>query len=59
MDAAAQTPLALALVALAAAYCLRRALPKRNRPGCGGCAACPAGWSGGRAGRGPRKEAIS
>ena len=42
MSAQIQTVLALAIVAFAAAWLLRRALAKRRNPGCGGDCGCAA-----------------
>jgi hypothetical protein len=42
MSPTLQTILALALVALSAAWLVRRALAKRRTPGCGGDCGCPA-----------------
>ena len=42
MSPAAQTLAALALVAVAATWLVRRALAKKKHPGCGGDCGCPA-----------------
>jgi hypothetical protein len=41
MTAGVQTVLALAIVALAAAWLVRRAVVKKKNSGCGGECACP------------------
>jgi hypothetical protein len=43
MNAETQTLAALAVVAIAAAWLLFRALAKRKNPGCGGDCGCPTG----------------
>ena len=43
MNAETQTLAALAVVAIAAVWLVRRTLAKRKNPGCGGDCGCPTG----------------
>jgi len=54
MSPALQTALALAIVAVAAAWLAARALSRRRKPGCGGDCGCAPGDLKGKIARGGR-----